>query len=91
MKRIIIKTDERKLVGYSRGKELYKKIEDTMVYDGDLTIILFPTNVDDVSISFVNGFTEGIFKHINRDEFENYFKVVGSDNVVEKFIRSINL
>ena len=52
-------------------------------------IIIFPPYIENIAISFVQGFTDQIFSEIEKGQFYNYFEIQGSKRVVDKFERSI--
>lgn len=89
--RLNVSTKENVLVGYSNGKEMYNiHFANTLRFDAiGVNVIVFPNTVMDISISFVNGFTDGLFKRIGRNEFRTYIKIDGRERVVEKFYKSI--
>lgn len=66
------------------GKKVYEIISDRIDYD-KMNVIKFPDNIKNVSISFCNGFYEGILKNIKRDEFDKYFTIEGNEELVTKF------
>ena len=70
------------------GKKVYEIISDKIDYD-KMNIIKFPDNIKTVSISFCNGFFEGILKNIQKDEFYKYFTIEGSEELVTKFKKSL--
>lgn len=75
------------------GKEFGKEIDTLQIKDeidySKKNIIVIPENIEDVSISFVQGLTEDIFVKIRKDEFQRYFSVKGNPKVVDKVIKSI--
>lgn len=80
-----------RLVGNELGKAVYKEQLEKNIDYSKKNILLIPDYIEDISISFVQGLTEEIFRNINKDEFEVYFKLKGNKNVIEKFMKLIYL
>ncbi len=70
------------------GISTYSNIKGNINYS-KYNIINFADNIEDISISFVKGFTKEIFKKIKIDEFNTYFKIEGRPRVRDKFYKSI--
>lgn len=78
-----------RLSGKSFGEEVYiSQIKNKIDYS-KLNTLVFSKSIEDISISFIQGLTEHIFKEIERDEFQNYFTIEGNSNIVDKAIKSI--
>lgn len=77
------------LVGNDYGLNIYNKQIKNKINFNEHTIIHFPEQIKDISISFVQGFTSEILKEIDKSEFFKYFTILGNDKVVEKFKRSL--
>lgn len=78
-----------RLAGNSYGKTIFEsQVRDKINYKGK-NVIEIPSNIEDIAISFVQGFTEEIFKNITRDDFNKYFEVKAIEKVVNKFYKSI--
>lgn len=78
-----------RLAGNSLGRETYEKQAKSKIDYSKMNIIILPSTIEDVAISFVQGFTQGIFDDIQKDEFSKYFKVEGSQKVIDKFMKSV--
>ncbi|WP_024622433.1 hypothetical protein [Metaclostridioides mangenotii] len=81
-------TGKTRLYGEPMGISTYSNIKGNINYS-KYNIINFADNIEDISISFVKGFTKEIFKKIKIDEFNTYFKIEGRPRVRDKFYKSI--
>lgn len=88
--KLLFTNNVNRLVGDKLGKDTYEKQVKEFINFTKLNIVVIPYTIDDISISFVQGFTQSIFENIRKDEFNKYFKVTGSQKVVDKFNKSIN-
>lgn len=88
--KLLFTNNVNKLVGDKLGKDTYEKQVKEFVNFTKLNIVVIPYTIEDISISFVQGFTQSIFENIRKDEFNKYFKIIGSQKVVDKFNKSIN-
>lgn len=91
MKKIILNfpNEITRLFGKEFGKGIYTlQIKDEIDYSKK-NIIVIPENIEDVSISFVQGLTEDVFISIRKDQFQKYFLVKGNPKVVDKVVKSI--
>lgn len=79
-----------RLYGEIAGENIYiLAVEDNIDWNGK-NIIIFPEYIENISISFVKGFTKKIFDNINKDEFLKYFKIIfHKSELIDKFIKSI--
>lgn len=78
-----------RLAGNSFGREVYDiQVKDNINFK-EMNIIEFPKEIEDIAISFVQGFTQGIFENINKDEFSKFFTIKGNQKVIDKFNRSV--
>ena len=81
----------RSLTGEEIGEYFYVRyVKDYVDWDR-INFIVFPKYIKNVSISFVKGFTKQIFKKIYKDEFNEYFTIMGGGNIdfAHRFVRSI--
>lgn len=81
----------RSLAGKELGEYFYVRyVKDYIDWDR-INFIVFPKYIKNVSISFVKGFTKQIFKKIYKDEFNEYFTIIGGGNIdfAHKFVKSI--
>lgn len=77
------------LAGNDFGVDTYKAQVKQEVDFKEKVVIIIPQHIERLAISFVQGFTEDIFKHIRKDEFEDYFEIQGRSKVVKKFKEGI--
>lgn len=84
-----IPKDIDRLAGNPFGEEIYYKSVKNAVDFSDMNIIIIPNNIEDIAISFVQGFTCHIFEMISKDEFYKYFKIEGNEKVINKFKKGI--
>lgn len=83
--KVFVECKDRRLVGYSNGKQLYEEqLKDKLLYKYKTTIV-FPISVEDISLSYINGIMEGVYKNITKGELRNYIEIDGSDRVKYKF------
>lgn len=78
-----------RLAGNHFGVETYNNQVKENINYSKKNIIIIPEYIEDVAISFVQGFTQEIFNKIKKDEFDNYFEIQAKDKVRNKFIKSI--
>lgn len=81
-------TDINRLAGNSYGQEIYNKIKNEITLPGKYQIV-FPERIEDIAISFIQGFTSEIFKKISKDQFFEYFEIEGRKKIVDKFKRGV--
>lgn len=78
-----------RLAGNTLGRETFEKQVKGKIDYSKMNIIVMPDTIEDLAISFVQGFTQEIFNDIQKDEFSDYFKVEGNQKVVDKFMKSV--
>lgn len=78
-----------RLAGNALGRQIYETQVKSNINYSEMNIIVMPATIEDVAISFVQGFTQEIFNKIQKDEFGKYFKVEGNQKVVDKFMKSV--
>lgn len=83
--KIKIKTNNLKtLTGYKEGNSIFEKqVLPYMKYTKDKITIIFPDNIKDVSISFVEGFQ--FHSNLQHYKFEDKFIIKGTDTLVKNF------
>lgn len=78
-----------RLAGNSYGKNIYiSQVQDKVNFN-DKNIIVIPSQIEDIAISFVQGFTSEIFKSITKYEFDKYFEIRANEKIVSKFKKSV--
>ena len=78
-----------RLAGNTLGREIFiNQVKDKIDYS-KINIIVMHETIEDIAISFVQGFTQEIFNKIHKDEFSNYFKIQGNQKVVDKFMKAV--
>ncbi|GAA0825231.1 hypothetical protein [Clostridium tertium] len=78
-----------RLAGNAFGKSTYiNQVKDKINFN-DTNIIIIPDYIEDIAISFVQGFTYEIFEKISKDEFNKYFIIQADDKIVNKFQKSV--
>lgn len=92
-KEIFIDTgpEELFLIGEKQGKKIGKETICTNFEKRSKNIIIIPENVEDVTISFIEGMISALPKGISRKEFYKYFDIKGNDNIIDKFREIIML
>lgn len=77
-----------RLAGFPFGKATYKnQVKNFIKLDGTTTEIVFPTQIEKVASSFVQGFFEELINSIGYDEIEKMFVIKASSEKLEKNIR----
>ncbi|WP_122639030.1 hypothetical protein [Romboutsia sp. Marseille-P6047] len=79
-----------RLAGNKLGIDTYEKQVKEFVDLTKVNVIIIPDAIEDIAISFVQGFTYEIFEEIRRTDFYKYFKIEGNKKVVDKFSKSVN-
>lgn len=78
-----------RLAGNSFGKDIYINQVKDRVDLSQNNVIVIPNTIQDIAISFVQGFTEEILEKIDLDEFEKYITIEGTEKVVTKFKKAV--
>lgn len=86
---LIVDKSISRLYGYELGEEIYIKQVKNKVDYNQINIIEFPDNIENVALSFVQGFCADIFANIQPIQFENYFKIEGKERLKEKFKKAV--
>lgn len=77
-----------RLAGFPFGKATYKnQVKDFIELDGTTIELVFPTQIEKVASSFVQGFFEELINSIGYDEIEKIFVIKASSEKLEKSIR----
>lgn len=83
--RVLLKCDENRLFGFGNGRDLYLcQLSNVLTYRYKVTIV-FPINVADISLSFIDGFMSEVYKHISKEDVIKYLIIDGNSRVVDKF------
>lgn len=77
-----------RLAGNSYGQEIYNKQVRDIIDFSSKTIIVFPNYIEDIAISFVQGFTLGIFEKLSKDVFLDHFIIEANEKIKSKFIKA---
>lgn len=73
------------VAGNGLGQETFEKqVKDKIDYQQMVEIII-PNHIIMVGLSFVQGFTVEIFRHIEKKDFEKYFIIKGDRQAVVEF------
>lgn len=73
------------LAGNDLGEDIFKEqVENKIDYKEQVEIVI-PPHIEMIAISFVQGFTLEIFKHIPKEDFEKFFIITGNEEAVEDF------
>lgn len=78
-----------KLAGNKFGERVYNEQVKEKVDFKDKVVIVFPEIIEDIAISFVQGFTKEILEKIPKNEFFEYFCLRGNSKVIDKFQKSL--
>lgn len=78
-----------RLAGNTFGQDIYnKQVKDEVDFEGVNTIVI-PSYIEDIAISFVQGFVYGILERISKDEFNKHFIIEANNKIVNKFKKSV--
>lgn len=78
-----------RLAGNTFGQDIYnKQVKDKVDFKG-INIIVIPNYIEDIAISFVQGFMCEILECISKDEFNKHFIIEANDKIVNKFKKSV--
>lgn len=77
-----------RLAGNSLGQEIYKQQVEGKIDFSGMTTIVFPEYIEDIAISFIQGFTTKIFEGIGSDEFSDHITIEASEKIKNKFIKA---
>lgn len=83
------KSSLNKLAGNKFGERIYNEQIKEKVDFKNKVVIVFPDIIDDIAISFVQGFTKEILEKIPKSEFFEYFSLKGNPKVIDKFKKSL--
>lgn len=93
MTRIELKIEKKtitRLAGNEYGERIFnEQVKERLDYE-DKNVIVFPSHIDNLAISFVQGFIKNILTKISLDEFNDKFEIEGSEKVKNSFFRSLN-
>lgn len=87
---LVFSDDIKSLFGKDLGKKIFIEQVESKIDCVKLNIIVLPSSIENISISFVKGFTEKILNYISEYEFLDYFRICGNQKVVSKFLKSIH-
>lgn len=78
-----------RLAGNSYGQEIYNtQVKDVIDFSGK-NLIIIPNYIEDIAISFVQGFTLEIFEKISKDAFFDHIDIQANEKVKNKFIKAV--
>ncbi len=78
-----------RLAGNTYGQRIYKEqVQDHIDYE-DVNMIIFPPSIENIAISFVQGFSKGILEKISKEEFNSKIKLDASEKVKVNFLKYI--
>jgi len=83
------KTSISRLAGNSYGLEIYNSQVKDLLNLKDKNIIVIPNHIEDIAISFVQGFTAPIFESISKETFFDHVEIEASDKVKNKFMKAV--
>ncbi|MBZ9608618.1 hypothetical protein G9F73_012445 [Clostridium estertheticum] len=77
-----------RLAGNSYGQEIYnKQVKDLIDFSGK-NLIIIPSHIEDIAISFVQGFTYEIFEKISKDMFFEHISIDANEKIRNKFMKA---
>lgn len=80
------------LVGNSYGQSVCKEqICGKINFEQKNNVIVIPSNITRVGISFIQGLIYALPKEIPRNEFYKYFSIQGNESVKDKFREVITM
>jgi hypothetical protein len=89
-KKIELKFDKslNRIAGNAYGQEIYQKQVENIIDFTGMNVIVFPQYIEDIAISFVQGFTLKIFEKIGRDAFLDHISIDANEKVKNKFFKA---
>ena len=82
---IFVDININRAAGYTLGLKTYEEQVKPFYVEGAINIINLPSNLEDVSISFVQGFIAELKEKYGWDVVINQISFFGNSKVVEKF------
>lgn len=89
MPKIILKLNNTitRLAGNEYGKKIFEEqVKEKINYDKK-NIIVFPDTIENIAISFVQGFSQEIMESISLDEIHEIIEIEGQEKVVNNFYK----
>lgn len=77
------------IAGFDYGKEIYDTQVKNKFIEGDINTIVFPSSIERIAMSFIQGFSKELIKNIGRTRFLEEIKIEGNKKLEEKFYRVI--
>jgi hypothetical protein len=75
--------------GYDFGKKVFnEQVKDKIEYT-NLNQIVLDESIEIIGISFVQGFTHGIFHNIPKHEFSRVVEIIGNEKLKNRFLKAI--
>jgi len=76
------------LAGNEYGRETYvNQVKDKIDLSGENTIVI-PSHIENIAISFVQGFADEIFEKIGKDDFFDHISIEANEKVKNKFMKA---
>lgn len=77
-----------RLAGNSYGQEIYDtQVKDIIDFSGK-NLIIIPNHIEDIAISFVQGFTLKIFEKLSKDTFLDHINIEANEKIKKKFMKA---
>lgn len=78
-----------RLAGNPYGKKVYnEQVKGKFNYD-KINIIVFPKTIEDIAISFVQGFISELLENLTIDTLLEHIEISASDKVKNKFYQAV--
>jgi len=78
-----------RLAGNKYGQEIYKTQVSGKIDFESKNIIIIPSQIENVAISFFQGFTKEIVQKVGKDKVFEIVEIVANDIVRNKFYKSV--
>lgn len=78
-----------RLAGNPYGKKVYEEQVKNIFDFNDKNVIIFPNTIEDIAISFVQGFISEILEKIDRDMLFDHIEIEATEKVKDKFFKSV--
>lgn len=76
-----------RLAGNEYGQRIFiEQVKDKINYNKE-NIIIFPDIIENIAISFVQGFAKEIIRNVSTDKVHEIVKIEGRDKVVSNFYK----
>lgn len=89
MNKIELKFDNTitRLAGNPYGQRVFNEQVKNFIDYNDINLLVFPKTIENIAISFVQGFSKGILENISIEEFSKKIKIEASEKIKNNFYK----